>query len=402
MLARLAAALFLIHAAAAQQVVVEKVDGQEIFVLKSDAVTDLSGLVWTGGEAFFAVSDHPNTLVPLTLKIDPATGRIARGEIGTPIPVPADARDFEGVAYVSATKAFYIAAETGSTVLRFIPGQPRAVRQPVPAVFAQARKNLSLESITWNDTAQQFWIANEEALQPDGPLADPAVGSLVRLQRFDARFRPTAQYAWRTEPAAFRFHGAGSGVADLCLLLDGRLLVLERGFGGGGLQLRLFLADFQNATDTARLPALAGADFVPAEKILLFEQATGFVNFEGLALGPPLADGSRSLLVIADSNGGPTHALLPLRLRLTARDHARNAPAEPQVTPPHGTPAWQRLVDRRLQITDPAGHGPDLGSDEWMSAAGKKCGIPTPQARGPKPGSEAWFRAVDAKVFGRR
>ncbi len=187
-----------------------------------------------------------------------------------------------------------------------------------PAVFAHARKNLSLESITWNDTAKQFWIANEETLETDGPLASASAGSLVRLQRLDARFRPTAQFAWRTEAAPFRFRGAGSGVADLCVLPDGRLLVLERGFAGLGLQVRIFLADFQNATDTSRLRALEGVEVIAAKKTLLFEQATGFVNYEGLALGPKLADGTRSLIVIADSNSGTTHTLLPLKLRLAA------------------------------------------------------------------------------------
>lgn len=328
--ALLVAALFLARGHA-QQITIERVAGQEIFGLKSAAVTDLSGLVWTGGDAFFAVADHPRMLVPLTLKIDPATGRIASGEIGEPLPVEADASDFEGVAYVGATRTFYLAAETGSTVLRLAPGQARAVRMPVPAVFARARKNLSLESLTWNDTAQQFWIANEETLLPDGPLGTAEAGSLVRLQRLDARFRPTAQYAWRTEPPGFRFRGAGNGVSDLCVLPDGRLLVLERGFGGAGLHLRIFLADFRDATDTTRLPALAGADCTPAQKILLFEQATGFINFEGLALGPPLADGTRSLLAIADSNGGDTHAILPLKVRLPAvRPVAEKAPAKPR------------------------------------------------------------------------
>ena len=315
MFARFCAVLFFVHSAAAQSVVVEKVEGQESFALASSAVTDLSGIVWTGGDSFYAVSDHKNVLVPLTLKIDLATGRIASGEIGEPIPVPSDASDFEGVTYVAAAKTFYISAETGHAVVRFIPGQPRAERMPVPPIFAQARKNLSLESITWDDTAQTFWIANEEALQPDGPLAGPTAGSLVRLQRLDAQFHPTAQYAWRTEPAAFRFRGAGSGVSDLCVLPDGSLIVLERGFGTGGLHLRLFLADFQNAADTSRLPALAGAEVIAAKKIPLFDQATGLVNFEGLALGPALADGSRSLIVIADSNGGSTHVFLPLKIR---------------------------------------------------------------------------------------
>jgi len=315
---RLAAGLLFIHAAAAQKIVVEKVDGQEAFALKSDAVTDLSALVWIRGSSFYAVSDHSNALVPLTLKIDPATGRIASGEIGTPIPVPADESDFEGLTYVSASKAFYISAETGNAVLRFVPGQPRAIPQPVPAIFAQARNNLSLESLTWNDTAQRFWIANEEALLPDGPVSSASAGTLVRLQQFDAAFHPTVQYAWRTEPASMRFGGAGNGVSDLCLLPNGRLLVLERGFAGIGLQLRLFLADFQGATDTTRLPSLQGANCLPVKKTLLFQQPTGFVNFEGLALGPKLADGSYSLLVIADSNGGNTHAILPLKVRFPA------------------------------------------------------------------------------------
>lgn len=324
-LPRLAAALLFIHTATAQQIVVEKVDGQEIFALKSDAVAGLSALVWTGGDSFFAASDHTNVLVPLTLIIDPATGRIASGEIGTPIPVPTNASDFEGLTYVSATKAFYLSAETGNTVLRFVPGKPPAVPQPIPAIFAQARNNLSLESLTWNDTAQRFWIANEEALQPDGPVSSPSAGTLVRLQQFDARFRPTAQYAWRTESASMRFGGAGNGVSDLCLLPDGRLLVLERGFGAGGLHLRLFLADLKGATDISRLPALASTDFTPAKKTLLYEQATGFINFEGLALGPKLTDGTRSLLVIADSNSGNTHSIIPLKLRLpTAKAASTN------------------------------------------------------------------------------
>ena len=310
--------------------VIESVDGQESFAIESADVSDLSGLVWMGGDSFFAVSDKRNALVPLTLKIDPASGRIAGGEIGEPVPVPADARDFEGVAYVATAKTFYLSAETGGAALRFRPGQPRAERLPVPPIFAQARKNLSLESMTWSDTAKQFWIANEETLTPDGPLATADTGSLVRLQRFDAKFRPAAQYAWRTEPAAFRFHGAGSGVSDLCALPDGSLIVLERGFGAGGLHLRLYLADFQNATDTSRLPSLATAPCHPAGKILLLDRATGFVNFEGLTLGPKLADGTRSLIIIADSNGGTTHTLLPLKVRFAATG---KEPAETPATP---------------------------------------------------------------------
>ncbi len=313
----LAAVLFA-QATAAQLPVVERVDGQGSFAIEDAALVGLSGLVWQAGDAFFAVSDRLKALVPMTLKIDPDNGRISAGTIGRPVPVSIGASDFEGLAYVAAAKAFYISAEQGATVVRFVPGEAKATRLPVPTIYTKARKNLSLEALTWNDTAKQFWLSNEETLTPDGPVASAAEGSLVRLQRLDARFRPTAQFAWRTEPAGMRFHGAGSGVPDLCLLPDGRLLVLERGFGAFGLQARIFLADFSNATNIAKLPALAGAEFTPARKILLFEQATGFVNYEGITLGPPLADGTRSLILVADSGSEATHHFLPLKINLGA------------------------------------------------------------------------------------
>ena len=78
-----------------------------------------------------------------------------------------------------------------------------------------------------------------------------------------------------------------------------------------------------------------------------------------------------------------------------ATHHAAESHPEPEVIPPHGSPAWNRIVDRRLHITDSAGHGPDLGSEEWMGAVSKKSGI----APNLEPGTEAWYRAVDAKVF---
>ena len=298
----------------AQEVSIEKAEGQLRFTIESAAVTDLSGITWAGGDSFFAVADHPNVLVPATLRIDRTTGCIVRGEFGAPIPVRAPVSDFEGVTYVSAQKTFYIGAEEGHGVISFRPGG--AVQfHPVPPIFSQARKNLSVESITWNDADGHFWIANEEALRLDGPLSG-GIGTLVRLQQFDTKFRPVAQYAWRTEPATFRFRDSGNGVSDLCLLPDGRLLVLERGFAFGGLHLRLFLADFKGATDISKRPALADASIVAAQKTLLFEEATGFTNFEGITLGPVLDDGSRSLILIADSNGGRTHTFLPLKLRI--------------------------------------------------------------------------------------
>jgi hypothetical protein len=312
---------------ASGQVEIRRAD-QPAFTIESAEVADLSGLTWIEGNRFAAVSDKRKIVQYLTLEIDPATGRITAGELGKVVPVTGTASDFEAIAWVASEKAFYLAAERPGAILRVASG---ATRMPVPPSLAGARMNLGLESLTWNGVAKQFWIANEEALQRDGPVSSAETGTLVRLQKLNSRFRPLAQYAWRTEPASFRYHGAGSGVSDLCLLPGGQLIVLERGFGLGGLQLRLFLADFRGATEVSKIAALPADEVVPARKIPLYHEATGFTNFEGLALGPELTDGRRSLIVVADSNGTSTHTFRALTIR-GASEKPRPVSAAPGAT----------------------------------------------------------------------
>jgi hypothetical protein len=294
---------------------IERVAAQASFTMEG-AITDLSGLAWVGGDSFFAVSDKRAALLPVTLRLDRATGTITGGEFGAPIPVPTKRQDFEGVAYVAAARRFYIATEKPPGVLSFHVGDREVRALPLPPVFSQARDGLAMESLTWSAETKRFWTANEEALEKDGPVSSAESGTLVRLLQLDADFRPMAQYAWRTEPATMRF-GAGSGVADLLALPDGTLLVLERGFTGLGLVVRIYAADFSAATDVSRLAALEGATLDAARKTLLFAEPTGFVNYEGLAPGPILDDGSRSLILVADSHGGTTHSFLSLKIHLS-------------------------------------------------------------------------------------
>ena len=325
--------LFAAASMRAAPVEISAVDGQRTFTIQDASVADLSGIAWAGGELFHVVSDQANVVRELTLDIDPTTGRIVSGLLAGSLPLKVKARDVEGIAYVSATRRLFVSSEAGG-VFSFSVQDRQIRRETVPPIFAQARRNLGLESLTWNATAQQFWIANEEALAPDGPVSSASAGTLVRLQRLDARFRPTGQFAWRTEPASFRFGQAGSCVSDLCALPGGELLVLERTLTGSGLRLAIYLAGFEGATDVSKAPSLAQAKFVAAKKTLLFEQLTGFTNFEGLTLGPPLADGSHSLVVIADSNSGSTHTLLPLKIRLPERAPRAGTRPRNSHTPP--------------------------------------------------------------------
>ena len=81
-----------------------------------------------------------------------------------------------------------------------------------------------------------MWTANEEALTCDGPISAYGQTTTVRLCKFtrttvhDA-WTPAGQFPYTTEPWERQYNyssKARHGVADLCALPDGSLLVLER------------------------------------------------------------------------------------------------------------------------------------------------------------------------------
>jgi len=294
---------------------VDGVPGQQLFSFEHAGATDFSGLTWAGGSDYFTVSDKVRAIFPMTIALEPGSGKILRASIGVPIPVRTRLSDFEGVAFVPEERRVYVSAETGDGIFGFDLRKRTIIPVTVPPIFSRARNNKSLESLTYDDTVKNFWTANEEGLTCDGPLSAREHGTVVRLQRFDAQFRPRGQFAYVTEPSRFRVSGCGTGVSDLALLPSGELLVLERVVGSLGLSAEIFRAVLREATDVSKLTALDGAAYTPAAKSRLFSRATLSNNFEGIALGPKLDGGWRSLILIADSGGGTTHYLMPLRIR---------------------------------------------------------------------------------------
>jgi hypothetical protein len=304
---------------------------------------ELSGLTWAGEDRFYAVSDGQSVLHAYTIVVDRQDGHVASVTPGTSVPLQdANGRawrgsDLEGVAFDAETGDVYVADEARSHDLR------QAIRRHrlsdgrhVGSVQVQAaafrprrfRGGYGLESLSLS--GQTLWTANEDTLSGDGPGASARSGGVVRLTRIEPG-RPVSQWAYRTEPSAGALpYGAGSmsGVVDLVALPDGRMLVLERATSGsrgpgdvGGFISRLYLVDVTGATDIAsveRLEELDGADaYTPVKKTLVwshfFSLFGGPNNFEGLTLGPRLADGSRSLLLVADNDVLPSN-LFALRI----------------------------------------------------------------------------------------
>jgi hypothetical protein len=141
-------------------------------------------------------------------------------------------------------------------------------------------------------------------------VSSTQAGAWVRLQRFDIDGFPAGQWAYRCDPISGMTDLVDverSGVVDLVPWDRDTLLVLEREFGGSVIpdfRSRIYAVDLRGATDVTRVPMLAAGGFVPARKTLLWERGFPFTNFEGMALGPPLAGGRRSLLLVSDDGGG--------------------------------------------------------------------------------------------------
>jgi hypothetical protein len=310
--------LFIAAHCAVAQTIIEDVPGQQSFSFEYRAATDFSGLTWAGGGDYFTVSDKVRAVFPMRIAVEPSSGRILSASIGEAMPVQTKLADFEGIACVPDKGRVYVSTETGNGIFGFDLRKRSVIPVTVPPIFSQARNNKSLESLTYDSVVENFWTANEEALKCDGPVSG-AQGTVVRLQRFDGKFRPIGQFAYVTEPSTFRAYGGGTGVSDLALLPNGELLVLERVIGAFGLSAKIYRAELHAASDISKLPALEGADYRPAGKTLIFSRATLSNNFEGIALGPKLDGGWRSLILIADSGGGTTHCLIPLRIRWDAK-----------------------------------------------------------------------------------
>ncbi|MCP5055741.1 MAG: esterase-like activity of phytase family protein [bacterium] len=283
--------------------------GQTPVVISGAGNAEFSGIAHTGGGQFLSVADSGGTLHPVSISIDPVTGFVSQASAGTPV-ILAGGVDLEGVAWRSATGSVFVSDEVGPAIREVDPTTGALIRNvTLPPIFANLRPNLGLESLSLAPDGSALWTANEAALLVDGPVANFVDGTWVRIQRFDGTGTAAGQWAYRTEA-----QGSFSGVVDLVALPSGELLVLERALALGGFQSRLFLIDFNGATDTSSLPALAGASFQGVGKTLLWSRLGGALNIEGMGLGPTLANGDTSLVLVSDGGGTSPPNTLALRL----------------------------------------------------------------------------------------
>lgn len=180
------------------------------------------------------------------------------------------------------------------------------------------RNNGTLEGLAYSYDGKGYWIAMELPLEADGPQPDVSeTKSPVRITYIDAKTKkPTKQFAFLLEKIDKIPKGnfAVNGLTDLIEYEKDKFIVIERSYSSGlgtqGNTIKMFSIDASMASNTINVDSLKDAKFKPAKKELIFNfesvrtQLTDKIidNIEGLTFGPTLANGNKTLILVADNN----------------------------------------------------------------------------------------------------
>jgi 3-phytase len=190
---------------------------------------------------------------------------------------------------------------------------------PVAAATRGVRQNLGFESAGTAPNGRFVFTGTEAALVQDGPPATLAAGSPARLLRYNLQQGVLdRQYVYWTDPIAEppvpATQFAVSGLVELLPLNNQFLLAMERSFSvgapGTGNTIRLYRVALPGADDVNGFDSLASllGGLQPVAKTLLLdldELGIPLDNVEGMAFGPDLPDGRRSLILVSDNNFAP-------------------------------------------------------------------------------------------------
>lgn len=264
-----------------------------------------------------------------------------------PLPAHPDAPaalDPEGIAMTRGGRVFIASEGIGSEQPRIPPAiveytrNYEFVRQlAVPPKFIPpasgpltrgVRNNASFETLTLTPDERRLYTATESPLVQDGPAATQAAGALVRIIEYEAAgdtYEPRREFAYPIDPLGplgFTPRFSVTGLVEMLALSDTTLLAMERGFAEEGgddprslNRIRIFHTSIAGATDISQYDSIGGRrGVVAARKSLVLDLSTveglspglaNLDNFEGMAFGPPMPDGSRTLIIVSDDNFNP-------------------------------------------------------------------------------------------------
>lgn len=176
------------------------------------------------------------------------------------------------------------------------------------------RTNGVFEGLCFDKQYNKLYVSIELPLQQDADEPDTLENNAVtRILAFDTKTKNCiAQYAYKLEKIAYPPKPSNkfktNGISEIFWLGENKLLVMERSYSTGVFSntIKLFITDLSNATNIINHPSLKeNTNYTLAKKTLLLntDDLKMFVdNVEGITYGPTLANGHKSLILIADNN----------------------------------------------------------------------------------------------------
>ena len=301
----------LFKATAQKPVQLSKVNRQKTF-RHTVPPGNYSGITPIGGDRYAVVSDKAPELgfFLFHVSVDTITGKlrevVCEGFVQSTSGI--EASDLEAITFVPDRQTIFLADEATTISEYTLDGQPTGRSLPLQ-MYGKLNKNYGLESLTYNAKTHRFWTCNEAAP--------------IRLQAFDEQLQPVATYTYpldtpkaahrkaaskrRKSELAQRFPGESRlskarnyahGVSELLALPDGSLLVLEREFyvpkrKVGAWVINKLYQYFPDSEATKHL--------VAQWKTHLNLTRRSLANYEGMCLGPRLADGRQVIILVSDS-----------------------------------------------------------------------------------------------------
>lgn len=288
---------------------------------RSATPADISGIAWQGEDSYWAVCDSRSELCRLRIQVDADTG-LLKGCACVELRRVPGGEDMEGLAFDPLRGSLWISDERGPRIFEYHPGTGRIGGEiELPGELRRPAKNRALEAVEILPDGLTLWTCNENELPCDvGRLEGGR--EMVRLIRFsrtsgDVPWRMTGQWAYSPEPPGASGKGVRNGVAALCALPDGELLVLERQKDtrdGLTFRARIFAVDIPQTTDVTTSKTDMSNHPTLLAKNILFDASTGKSMYEGMSLGPKLRDGSTILVLVSDGDGEAEESVMTLRL----------------------------------------------------------------------------------------
>lgn len=250
---------------------------------------DYSGIAWLGGDKYAVVSDKSANegFYIFTIDIDSVTGNIRNVVCEDFVECDKGNRDLEGIAWMPERGRILMCGEKDN-IIRAYNRNGKSIDLDIPKHISHTNLpgNSGLESLSYNAATKRLWTCNEAAP--------------ITLVAYDDAFNIRESYSYAmdapkkngTKAAAY-----AHGVSEVCAMDDGSLLVLEREFYvpkakiGSSVVCKLYRYN----------PLKQEKSLVKEWKTRLNLLARSLANYEGMCLGPRLADGRRVVVMIADS-----------------------------------------------------------------------------------------------------